>query len=162
MRISGAPINIHTARGVLAGVVRSDVEKYGQYLDFQVTRPWVRSLYHRMKMSRRVSTTSRPIITCALWKEICAQYLQEISSLTKSHKILDELILNLHQTSSEFVAASKVAMAEKGSKQISIAGDTDKRCITLTVTESMSGQLLPLQVIHKEKTEKVSSSKSST
>ena len=122
----------------------------------------MRSLYHRMKMSRRVSTTSRPIITCALWKEICAQYLQEISSLTKSAKIPDELILNLYQTSSEFVAASTVAMAEKGSKQISIAGDTDKRCITLTVTESMSGQLLPLQVIHKEKTEKVSSSKSLT
>ena len=60
------------------------------------------------------------------------------------------------------MAASTVAMAEKGSKQISIAGDTDKRCVTLTVTESMSGQLLPLQVIHKEKTEKVSSSKSST
>ena len=113
-------------------------------------------------MSRRVSTTSRPIITCALWKEICAQYLQEISSLTKSAKIPDELILNLYQTSSEFVAASTVAMAEKGSKQISIAGDTDKRCVTLTVTESMSGQLLPLQVIHREKTEKVSSSKSWT
>ena len=95
MRISGAPINIHTARGVIAGVVRSDVEKYRQYPDFQVTRSWVRSLYHRMKMSRRVSTTSRPIITCALWKEICAQYLQEISSLTKSAKIPDELILNL-------------------------------------------------------------------
>lgn len=83
MRISGAPINIHTARGVIAGVVRSDVEKYRQYPD------------QRMKMSRRVSTTSRPIITCALWKEICAQYLQEISSLTKSAKIPDELILNL-------------------------------------------------------------------
>ena len=39
MRISGAPINIHTVRGVLPDVVRSDMEKYGLYLDFQVTRP---------------------------------------------------------------------------------------------------------------------------
>ena len=70
IRISSAPINIHTVQGVLAGLVSSDVEKYGQYLDFQVTRPWVRSLYHRMKMSRRVSTTYRPIVTRALWKEI--------------------------------------------------------------------------------------------
>ena len=45
-------------------------------------------------------------------------------------------------------------MAEKGSKHVSIAGGTDKRCITLTVTERMSGQLLPLQVIYKGKTER--------
>ena len=37
LRMSGAPINLHTVRGVLAGLVRSDVEKYGHYLDFQVT-----------------------------------------------------------------------------------------------------------------------------
>ena len=40
LRIYGAPINIHTRCGVLAGLVRSDVEKYGQYLDFEVTRAW--------------------------------------------------------------------------------------------------------------------------
>ena len=110
----------YTVRGVLGGLVRSDVEKYGHYLDFHVTRPWVRSLYHRMK---------------------------------KSHKIPDELILNLDQTSSKFVAASNVTMAEKGSKHVSIVGGTDKRCIILTVIESMSGQLLPLQVIYKRKSE---------
>ena len=45
-------------------------------------------------------------------------------------------------------------MAEKGSKYVSIAGGIDKRCITLTVTESISGQLLQLQVIYKGKTER--------
>ena len=45
-------------------------------------------------------------------------------------------------------------MAEKGSKHVSIAGGIDKRCITLTVTESINGQLLPLQVIYKVKTER--------
>ena len=51
------------------------------------------------------------------------------------------------------MAASKVTMSKKGSKHVSISVGTDKRCITLTVTESMSGQLLSLQVIYKEKTE---------
>ena len=88
-----------------------------------------------MKMSRNVSTTSRRIILRALWEEISIQYLHEISSLKKSHEIPDELILNLDQTSSRFVAASKVTMAGKGSKHVSIAVGTDKRrCITLTVT----------------------------
>ena len=39
MRISGAPIIINTVRGVLVGLVCYDVEKYGRYLDFQLTRP---------------------------------------------------------------------------------------------------------------------------
>ena len=52
------------------------------------------------------------------------------------------------------MAASKVTMTEKGSKHVSVAGGTDKRCITLTVTKRMSGQLLPLQVIYKGKTER--------
>ena len=109
MRILGAAIIVHTVCGVLAGLIRYDVEKYGHYLDFQVTRPWMRSLHHHMKMSRRVPTTSRPITKRALWEEISTQYLHEISS----HEIPDELILNLDQTSSKFVAASKVTMAEK-------------------------------------------------
>ena len=154
MRIQGAPINIYTVCDVLAGLVPSDVEKYGHYLDFQATRPWVRTLYYRIKMSHRVSTTSRPIITRALWEGISTQYLHEISSLTKSHEIPDELILNLDQASPKFVAASKLTIAEKGSKHVSIAGGTNKRCITLTVNESMSGQLLPLQVSYKGKMER--------
>ena len=58
MRISGTQFNIHTVRGVLAGLVRSDVQNYGKYLDFEVTRAWVRSLYHRMKFFGRFSATS--------------------------------------------------------------------------------------------------------
>ena len=49
-----------------------------------------------MKMTRRVSTTSRPIITLALLEEVSTQHLHQISSLTKSHEIPDELILNLN------------------------------------------------------------------
>ena len=60
-----------------------------------------------------MSTTARPMITCVLLEEISTQYLHEISSLTKSHEIPDELISNLDQTSSKFVAASKVTMVEK-------------------------------------------------
>ena len=112
----------------------------------------MRSLYHHIKMSAHVLTASRHI-THALQEEISTQYLHEISSLTKSHETPDELKI-LTKMSSKFVAPSKVAIVEKGSKHVSIAGGTDKHCITLTVTESMSGQLLPLQVIYKGKTER--------
>ena len=45
LRIAGAQINIHDIKGVLAGLVRSNVAAYGAYIGFHVTRSWVRSLY---------------------------------------------------------------------------------------------------------------------
>ena len=48
MTILGPPIDIHTVRNVLFGLVPSHVEKYGQYPDFEITR--VRSIHHRVKL----------------------------------------------------------------------------------------------------------------
>ena len=95
---AGAVINIHVVSGVLAGIVRSNLEKFGQFSDFEVTRSWVHSLYHRMNLSRRAATTSRPIITRSLWEEINTQHLHYIASAVRTYNIPDELILNAHQT----------------------------------------------------------------
>ena len=48
LRTAGAIINIHVVRGVLAGILRSNLDKFGQFSDFEVIRSWVRSVYHRM------------------------------------------------------------------------------------------------------------------
>ena len=37
LRTAGAVINTHVVSGVLAGIVRSNLEKYGQFSDFEVT-----------------------------------------------------------------------------------------------------------------------------
>ena len=68
LRTAGAGINIHVVTGVQNGLVRANPEMFGKYVDFQVTRSWVRSLYRRTKFSRRAVTTSRPIITRSLWE----------------------------------------------------------------------------------------------
>ena len=154
LRTAGAMINIHVVRGVLAGLIRSDVKKYAMFVEFQVTRSWVRSLYGRMKLSRRTTTTSRPVATRALWQEIRTQYLHDIASIVQADNIPDELILNLDQTPSKFVSASKVTMAGESEKHIPIVGGSDKRAITLTLIETLNGKLLLMQVIYKGKTER--------
>ena len=53
----------------------------------------------------------------------------------------DELIFNVDQSPSKFIAATNVTMAEKGS-------------ITLTLAETLSSAILPSQVIYKGKTRK--------
>ena len=154
LRTAGAEINKHVVKGILAGLIRSNMVRYGQFLDFQVSRTWVRSLYQRMRLSRRVSTTSRPIITRSIWEESKERYLSEIASKVSDHNIPDELIFNADQTPSKYVAASKVTMAETNKKNIPIKGASDKRAITLTVIQSLSGDILPLQIIYTGKTKR--------
>ena len=74
LRISGAVINSTTIRGILIGLIRADLLKYGQYLDF-VVRSLVNSVYKRFNMTRRASTTSIPAILRAAWEEIRFQFL---------------------------------------------------------------------------------------
>ena len=67
-------------------------------------------------------------------------------------EIPDELILNVDQTPSKFVPTDNVTMAEKSSKHVSRKGGNDKRGITVTLTETLSGQILPFQLIYTGKT----------
>ena len=118
LRTAGSEINIYVVKGVLAGLIRSNITKYGAFLDFPVTWCWVRSLYGRMKFSRRASTTSRPAITRSVWEEAKEQYLHNIASKVSEHNIPNELILNADQTQSKYVSTSKVTMAETGKKNV--------------------------------------------
>ena len=145
LRTAGSEINIYVVKGVLTGLIWSNITKYGAFLDFPVTRSWVRSLYGRMKFSRRASTTSRPTITRSVWEEAKEKYLHNIASEVSEHNIPNELILNADQTPSKYVSTSKVTMAETGKKNVPISGGADKRMVTLTAVQSLQGKILPFQ-----------------
>ena len=131
------------------GLIKSDLGRYGQYLNFVITNGWLQSLYQRMNLTRR---TSRPAITKATWLEVKATFLHDIVSAIVEDEIPDELILNVDQTPSKFVPTDNVTMAEKSSKHVSRKGGNDKRGITVTLTETLSGQILPFQLIYTGKT----------
>ena len=120
------------------GLIRSDLLKYGQYLDFEV-RSFVNSVYKRLNMTRRTSTTSRPAIPRAAWEEIWFQFLH--AALVKEHNVPDVLILNADQTPSKYAPTGNITMELNDSNHVAIAGSDDKRQITLTLVESQSGIL---------------------
>ena len=93
-----------------------------------------------MKFSRRVPTTSRPVITRSLWNKIKSQFLHKISQKVLLDSITDELIINADRTPLKFVATNNITMVAKGQKHISRAGSNDKRSITLTVCESLTAK----------------------
>ena len=54
MRTAGGTINKHVTYGILMGLIKADMTRYGDYLDFTVTKGWLQTLYSRMNMSRRM------------------------------------------------------------------------------------------------------------
>ena len=152
MRMASGTINRHVIFGVLMGLIKSDLVTYGMYLEFQITDGWIHSLYRRMNLSPRIVTTSRPTVTRSIWLETPTQYSHDIVHAVVSHSIPDELIINADQTPSKYVPTANVTMAEKNSKHVARKGANDKRGITVTLGESLSGEILPMQRIYKGKT----------
>ena len=144
LRISGAVINSTTICGILMGLIRADLLKYGQYLDFEV-RSFVNSVHKRLNIKKRASTTSRPAIPRAAWEEIQFQFLHKIADLVKEHNVPNVLILNADQTPSKYALTGNITMELKGSNDVAIAGSDDKRPITkiTKITKIKEGEILP-------------------
>ena len=134
------------------GLIKADMTRYGGYLVFTVTKGWLASLHSRMNMSRPMVTTWRPIVTSSLWEEVRTQLHNDIASAVLKYNIPDELILNIDQTPSKFVPTENVTKAETGSKHVSRKGGNEKRSITVTLPETITGKILPFQLIYTGKT----------
>ena len=152
MRTAGGTMNKYVIYRILMGLIKADMTRYGGYLDFTVTKGWLQSLYSRRNMSRRMVTTSRPIVTSSLWEEVRTQFHNNTASAVLKYNIPDELILNIDQTSSKYVPTENVAMAETGSKHVLRKDRNDKRGITVTLSETIAGKVLPFQLICTRKT----------
>ena len=53
----------------------------------------------------------------------------------------------MDQTASKFAPTDNVAMAVRGTKYIPRTGASDKRGITVTLSETLNGIMLPFQLI---------------
>ena len=62
-------------------------------------------------------------------------------------------MLNSDKTPSKYVTAGRTTMAPKNSTHVGLAGSTDKRTITLTLTVTLDGKILLFQIIYGGKTD---------
>ena len=113
MRTAGGTINKHVIYGILMGLIKSEMTRYGGYLDFTVTKGLLQSLYSRMNISRRMVTTSRPIVTSSLWEEVITQLHNDIASAVLKYNMPDELNINVDPTPSKFVPTENFTITEK-------------------------------------------------
>ena len=78
------------------GLMQSNLERNGCFLDFNLTNGWIQYLYNPMKFTRKLVTTSRLKINLAAWAEV-KQFLFVIIQTEKKHNILSKFIFNVNQ-----------------------------------------------------------------
>ena len=88
-----------------------------------------RSLFRRIGLAKETATTAKVPISSGFVKEIDFTFYQSIKRIVDIFDIPHDLIINLDQTSLPYCLVNQYTMAEKGSKQETIAGIADHRQI---------------------------------
>jgi len=113
---------------------------------------WSQSLFRRMGFKRRMRTTGKVEIPEGAKKEAELLFLHSIVKTVEKYQIPHSLIINLDQTPLKYIPAMNHTMAKQNSKNVAIAGSSDKRSITGTFTVTLDGRFLPMQLIYGGKT----------
>ncbi|KAL2613661.1 hypothetical protein R1flu_025353 [Riccia fluitans] len=89
----------------------------------------------------------------ANYEEQIEAMVLRIAYLVCAYRIPVELVINGDQTGTQLLPVSRErTYALKGCQKVAVAGAGDKRQITLLVSSSAAGDLLPFQVIYSGKT----------
>ena len=104
-------------------------------------------------VQRKASTKAKTSLTKAEFETVKSIYLQKIRWFVGDGRISPELTISWDQTGVNVPPASQWTQAEQGSSRVEIAGVGDKRQITVTVAGTLSGKLLPFQILYEGKTE---------
>ena len=153
LRDSGGVINTTIAIAAATGIVRKKdsnlLAANGGHI--ALTKHWAQYLLERMGFVKRKSTTKVKVSVKDL-EELKEQFLLDIKAIVDLEDIPRDLILNWDQTAINYVPVSNWTMAKQGSKKVKIAGVDDKRQITVVLAGSLTGELLPLQLVYQGKT----------
>ena len=103
-------------------------------------------------VQQRGSTQTKAKLSDQQISQIKHTCLIQVCELVKVHKIPPELVINWDQAGVKLIPSQNWRMEQRGSSRVEITGINDKRQITLTLAGSMSGELLPLQLLYQGKT----------
>ena len=132
---------------------RTLLVEYGGHI--KLKNSWAISLMQRMNfVKHRGSTKAKTSLPENVFSQVRHKFLSQIAKMAHDTKIPPQLVINWDQTGFNIVPSSSWTMEEQGSNTIPIAGLGDKRQITATVSVTMSGEMLPLQVLYAGTTER--------
>ena len=153
LREQGSAVNTVIAIATAEGVVRSVDANLLAYNSggIHLTKAWARSLLNRMGMvKRRVSSKAK--INVHNFVRIKEEFLLDVKNVISMDKIPPSLVINWDQIAIQYVPISSWTMEQEGAKRVEIAGKDDKRQITAVLACTMSGDVLPPQLVYQGKT----------
>ena len=155
VRDSGGPISttlvLASAKGLFKKANPPILIEYGGHLKLE--KSWARSILQRMNFTKRKGTKAarhRP----EDFEIIQGKFHRRIARRVKKYKIPDALVINWDQTGVEVIPSGKWTMNQKGDKQVEIKGIDDKRQYTALLACTLSGELLPPQILYQGTTDR--------
>ena len=150
-----AVVNSDIVKSAAIGIVKSQdsnlLHDNGGHLE--ITRQWAKHFLHRIGYSKRRVTTKASVSDFD-FANLKAQFLFDIAVIVNMEEIPESLIINWDHTGINYVPVSNWTMAPEGSKRVEVAGHNDKRQITSVFAATMSGEILPPQIIFSGKTKR--------
>ena len=117
----------------------------------ELGKKWADSILLRMGLVKRKATKAARKMPPD-FADIKLTFLQRVAEIVRENKVPPELVTNWDQTGAKFVPASQLILAEQGVKQVDVTGLDDKREMTALLACTLSGSLLPPQLIYAGKT----------
>ena len=153
VREGGGVINTAITMAAAAAIVKKQdrnlLAENGGHI--RITKTWAKSFLQRIGyVKRRGSSTAKMTITD--FEAVRDQFLFDIKTIVEMEEIPPGLVFNWDQTGISIVPGSAWTMELKGSRKVEIAGMSDKRQITVVISGTMTGELMPFQVIYQGKT----------
>ncbi|CAH1239155.1 Hypp5730 [Branchiostoma lanceolatum] len=153
-RKAGGPINrpgvMSGAKGIVLRRDRSLLTEYGGHIE--ITKAWANSLLVRMNFVRRKATKAARKLP-ADFETTREAFLARIKKAVGDSDIPDDMVINWDQTGINIVPVGDWTLVEAGARQVPVVGHEDKRQITLLLAISLSGHLVPPQVLYQGKTD---------
>ena len=150
-REAGQPLFARNIRNLVLSIIKAEnpslLSQEGRS-GWNVSLNWVRCFVkNELNWTIRKSTTTASKLPKD-WELQGLRMAQRLAYLSKCYSILKELVVNSDQTGIHLVPTCGTRTWDvKGTKHVAVIGVEDKRQITVTVSSSAAGNLLPFQVI---------------
>ncbi len=153
LRAASAPVSIVTVRGIAtATILRMAPEVFEQKAadgsTFRCSDTFLRQFLHgQLNWSLRAATRDGRKLPKD-WEAQCRKAILRLAHDIKEYDVPSSLFVNTDQTNMVYAQGTKFTWAKTGSKQVSVNGTEEKRAVTLCVSVSNSGVLLPFQAVY--------------
>jgi|LNAP01.1.fsa_nt_gb predicted nucleic acid-binding Zn-ribbon protein len=152
LREKGLPVNTHVIRYAMQSVFKrlQPALLQSMRLSHQYLSHWVHT---QLKWRWRARTTAASKLPLT-WEDDGVQMAKRLAANMEMYSVHPSLVINLDQTGVSLVPAAHYTYERQGNAAVATVGAEDKRQITAVLASSLSGDLLPLQLVFTGKTQR--------